>query len=246
MSQQIATLSEAFGTAGVPSLVARTFALVEVAEQEIAAAKKRWPKKAKAFDAAFLDLCPEQPMIEFGELLYRAYVQERLKQIEAGQGRSATNAEIAMTISRLSNLTPIHWEYTAAYWLAMCAMFGEKKMLGLTGEKEEHVYTVNQFKEAQECLLGVKNDINRRIKNEEAKSHKAQVPKTTHRRQRVLEGGRRSGHPVRAAEAGTGHPGDQRDLIPVRGYRQSGQAGQRDVRGRWSLAALGPEDGQEY
>lgn len=186
MTKTITDINSALGAMEASSTIGRVFELASVAEEEIAAGKKRYPKKAQTISQHFMELCPPSPMVEFSDELYRAYVRERIEQLVHGRPRTATNAEAAMSICLTSGKTPIHWEYTAAYWLAMCEMFGEKKMQELTSE-QERPYTANQFKEAQECLLEVKNALNRSIKNEEAKVHKAQVPKTTHRRQRILE-----------------------------------------------------------
>lgn len=195
MTLQISDINSALGAMGASSTIGRVFEFASVAEEEIAAGKKRYPEKAKTISLHFMELCPPSPMVEFSDELYRAYVRERIEQLVHGRPRTATNAEAAMTICLTSGKTPIHWEYTAAYWLAMCEMFGEKKMQELTGE-QEHPYTVSQFKEAQECLLGVKNDINRRIKNEEAKVQKVQVPQAPHRQGRVPSRGHR-GRPQR-------------------------------------------------
>ena len=121
--------------------------------------------RAKALDDAFLDLCPPADMLDFSEILYRGYVQELLDQVGRGLPRTATNAEVVKVLSYVSNKTPISGDFSAAYWIAMCELFGKKKMkmLGLIDDESHDVYTPAQLKEGRERLDGIKNDINRRI-----------------------------------------------------------------------------------
>jgi hypothetical protein len=166
---QLADITSALSAVGAPSTIARTFELMGVAEEEIKVAKSRHPSKAQIIDDSFMELVPPDGMLEFGNLLYRCFVKERLDQIARGHQRTATNAEVAMTISRVSNKTPIHQDFAAAYWLAMCDMLGTKTMQALVKDEAANVYTTSQLKEGQERLDEIKNDINRRLLQQERK-----------------------------------------------------------------------------
>ncbi len=108
--------SELLG-AGVASTIAHTFRCMEIAEEEISAAKARRPLLATQLHDGFRELCPPQVLREAGERLYRAHCRELLDRIATGSPlRPATTAELLAVLQAMSLAAPLERAATVLYW----------------------------------------------------------------------------------------------------------------------------------
>ena len=109
---------EALGLGG--STIERTFALMRVAEEEIAEAKLRHPAWADALDGGFRALCPPEGMSGFDEKVYRAHVRELLGRVatpgfRADDVRLGTHAEAMLALSAGSLRHPLEAAHQALF-----------------------------------------------------------------------------------------------------------------------------------
>lgn len=82
---------------GQATIVMQSFALVDVAEEEIANAKRLRPDRSRELDATFMKLCPPKAMLGKTGQLYRSHVRELLHRVLNGRSlekREATRAEV--------------------------------------------------------------------------------------------------------------------------------------------------------
>lgn len=101
MSALVSALGPHSGTIGA------VFDLMEVAEEEISAAKVRHPKAAESLDSAFSALSPEG-FTGFGRELYRAHARELLDRVAAGGDvRLGTTAEVLAALSKVAGAAPL-------------------------------------------------------------------------------------------------------------------------------------------
>jgi hypothetical protein len=91
-----------------PSSIRRTFDLMEIAEEEIAAAKARAPEEARArLHRAFAVLAPGGALAGYPDFVYRAHARELLGRVQRGEDtRPGTAAEAMIAISRASLVAP--------------------------------------------------------------------------------------------------------------------------------------------
>lgn len=90
------------------SVVGRVLDMAEVAEDEIQAAKKQSPRRAKEIQASFRLLRPTDPFERRSPLLYRAHVKELIRRINMREDtRLGTDAEICCVLSETSTLAPL-------------------------------------------------------------------------------------------------------------------------------------------
>lgn len=108
------------------SLIGRTFARMEIAEDEIARAKERHPTAAARLDRAFGILCPTAPINDKSTDVYRAHVAELLDRVARDEDTTlATRAEVLCLLLDTSLKAPLRPEAQA------CA---ERLFAGVTGE----------------------------------------------------------------------------------------------------------------
>lgn len=89
--------------------VAYTFECMTIAEEEIARAKRKYPRKAKRAHAAFKVLCPPASLRGFSKELYRAYAAELVERAVRGEDtRLGTKAEILGMMSVTSAAAPFN------------------------------------------------------------------------------------------------------------------------------------------
>ena len=99
------------------STIAHTFRCMEIAEDEISAAKARFPLLAKQLDDGFRELCPPAVLRDAGERLYRAYCSELLGRIAGGSPLGpATTAELLAVLRAMSLAAPFERAATVLYW----------------------------------------------------------------------------------------------------------------------------------
>jgi hypothetical protein len=93
-----------------PSLartVRATFARVDIAEEEIQAAKLRFPACASEIHAAFACLCPTDPIRDLSEDVFRFHCREILERVAKAQDvRPGTTAEVLGFLADASQLAP--------------------------------------------------------------------------------------------------------------------------------------------
>lgn len=106
------------------SVLGGAFRKMEIAEEEIAEAKSRWPQHAERIHRAFRLLCPSEALTSAAEKLYRRHCQETLERIAAGEDtRTATRAELASVLSEMSLAAPLDRSATLLYWRTFTALF---------------------------------------------------------------------------------------------------------------------------
>jgi len=109
------------------SVLDGAFRKMEIAEEEIADAKRRSPDHAECIHCAFLLLCPSDALASAAERLYRLHCRELLARVAAGDDtRTATNAELASVLSALSLAAPLDRSATLLYWRTFTALFPEE------------------------------------------------------------------------------------------------------------------------
>ncbi len=110
-------VDEVFGSAA--ATIRSTFRAMEIAEEEISAAKKRHPLAAAAIHEAFRILCPSDLLREASDRLYGAHCRELLDRVAANsQGPDLsrpTAAELCAALSQLSAAGPLSHDYVVAY-----------------------------------------------------------------------------------------------------------------------------------
>lgn len=111
------TAANEFLGAHLGSTIAHAFRCMEIAEEEIAAAKVRFPLVASQLHDGFRELCPPVVLREAGERLYRAHCREMLARIAGGTPVGpATTAEILAVLQAMSLAAPLERAATALYW----------------------------------------------------------------------------------------------------------------------------------
>lgn len=126
-----ALLDEVLGSAA--ATIRSTFRAMEIAEEEIAAAKERYPLAATAIHEAFAILCPNELLRQASVRLYRAHCTELLDRVAANpQGpdlSEPTAAELCAAMSKLSLATPLSHDYVVAYGEVFRRAFPEAEPL---------------------------------------------------------------------------------------------------------------------
>lgn len=94
-----------------------TFLCMEIAEQEIAAAKQCHPLLAAQIHDAFRCLCPTDPLRGLDEAVYRHHCRELLERIVIGQDLSrGTAGECIAALSGASLASPPDRAAVLLYW----------------------------------------------------------------------------------------------------------------------------------
>lgn len=93
-----------------PSLartVRTTFERVDIAEEEIQAAKLRFPARASEIHSAFACLCPTDPIRDLSDDVFHFHCRELLERVAKGQDlRPGTTAELLGLLSNASQMVP--------------------------------------------------------------------------------------------------------------------------------------------
>lgn len=94
--------------------IGRLFDLMKIAEEEILAAKRACPRKAKTIDTAFRYAQPFA-LVGYGDELYRAHVREIISRLKMGEPLSpGTDAEVLVAFSLASLQAPLASEFAHA------------------------------------------------------------------------------------------------------------------------------------
>ena len=105
--------------------IAQLFNCIEIAENEIAAFKRRYPTRRADLYNAFKHLQPPSYMLDKDTRIYKAHVRELLERIaKRDSDPRATRAEILLALSELSFRTPIRREAANAAAILFREIFG--------------------------------------------------------------------------------------------------------------------------
>jgi hypothetical protein len=102
------------------------FARMAVAEDEIARAKRRWPRAAKRLHGAFGTLCPTRYVLGTEEM-FRKHCQELLARVKSGEDVvPGTDVELACAFMHASLAAPPDSDHAFAYGLVFARLFPER------------------------------------------------------------------------------------------------------------------------
>lgn len=123
----LAILGELMGP-GVERATKEAFEFMEVAEDEIAAAKERHPLQAPVLHKCFITLRPHGDLFRGkGDILYRAHCRELLDRVaEGGDFQEATKAELCAILCELSFNAPLEQNAAALYMRVFRDLFPDK------------------------------------------------------------------------------------------------------------------------
>jgi len=97
---------------------------MELAEEEIAAAKKAHPLEADLMHRAFAVMCPSAVLRDGGEEIYRAHCRELLERVHLEKDtRLGTTAEVVAVLSTMSFRAPLDRHATVLYWELFESLF---------------------------------------------------------------------------------------------------------------------------
>jgi hypothetical protein len=104
----LAALLSTVASNDVVSAIDYTFTCMTIAEEEIAAAKRRYKRVAGRVNGAFVVLMPSAPLKGFSVELYRVHARELLERVARGQDtRLGTKAEVVALLSETSMKSPL-------------------------------------------------------------------------------------------------------------------------------------------
>lgn len=93
---------------GLPRSILGIFKVMELAEDEIRAAKEKHPDEAEAIDRVFKIACPSDPLRGKTDALYIAHVRELIERARTGaRYQPGTKAEVLATILDMSQKAPL-------------------------------------------------------------------------------------------------------------------------------------------
>ena len=118
---------------GAGRVIADTFRRMEIAEEEISAARESHPDASTRLEAAFGALVPTEPLSGLSDELYRHHARELLERAAAGVDlRPATAAEMLGALSRGSLTQPPGQTMKLLYFELFSEVFpGKAVALGL-------------------------------------------------------------------------------------------------------------------
>lgn len=124
MSPLDAVVRDVLG-AELDGAVRGAFKKMEWAEEEIAAAEKRWPRARRRLHASFMTLCPTGYTLG-SEEVYRRHCRELLVRVKSGQDVGpGTDAEVACVLMQASLAAPPDADHAAAYGVVFARLFPE-------------------------------------------------------------------------------------------------------------------------
>lgn len=116
--------------AGLGSTISGLFRRMELAEDEIEAAKRRDPENAERIHGAFKYLLPTESLQRKADPLYRAHCRELISRVAAGAGEKeislGTSAEVLATLADLSCAAPLERTAFLLYGKLFTQVFPEK------------------------------------------------------------------------------------------------------------------------
>ena len=138
-----------------------TFLCMEIAEQEIAAAKQRHPLLSVQIHDAFRWLCPTEPLRGLDEAVYRHHCRELLERIVNGQDLSpGTAGECIAAVSGASLVSPPDRAAVLLYWSLFEQIFPhEAKRI----REEAGVPVSDDYDRA--CMQELESDLRRKLRS---------------------------------------------------------------------------------
>lgn len=117
-------LAEMMALVGGPTTILAAFRRMEIAEEEIAEAKRRSPRARKRLHEAFRFLCPPEVLREKSDALYRAHVRELLGRVKRGEPlEPGTDAEVLAVFSETSLRAPLASDFAHAMSVVFFRVF---------------------------------------------------------------------------------------------------------------------------
>ncbi len=129
----------------VAGAIGRAFDRMGIAEEEIEAAKKKWPDKKAEIHAAFGALAPGELSRYGSDRLYRAHARELLERVAKGERLElGTDAECLAALSLASLKAPLASGHVAAMEKAFASVF-PKNALGPNVGRESYPGNVDEI-----------------------------------------------------------------------------------------------------
>lgn len=137
--------------AGLGGAIESVLQCMELAEEEIAAAKGAHPLAADLTHRAFAIMCPSAVLRDGGEKLYRAHCRELLERVHLEKDtRPGTTAEVVAVLSTISFRAPLDRHATVLYWQLFEELFpGEAERI----RGEAGAYSADAFDREQARVL---------------------------------------------------------------------------------------------
>lgn len=127
-SETAFVLGELFPEGDDASRVRRAFRAMEIAEEEIAAAKLATPRKRKSLHGAFRAMYSRELLL-YPDAVYRAHVREILARVRLGADLSpGTDAEVLVAMSAVSLAGPPGAGFAAAMSKVFFSVFPDAKL----------------------------------------------------------------------------------------------------------------------
>lgn len=133
--------------------IAQAFRRMEIAEQEIEEAKRRWPRRKRAIHAAFGVLCAPR-LASYSDAVYRAHAREIIGRVMRGEDvRPGTDAEVLATLSEASLRAPLASDHAHAMSRVFARVFPDADMGRFAAGNEAWAGRTNEIiKEARRKL----------------------------------------------------------------------------------------------
>lgn len=113
--------------AGVTKVIGGVFGRMEIAEDEISRAMRRYPDRSARIWSASSILCPPDGMSELAEDVYRSHCRELLLRVARGwDTRVGTDAEVIVVISRALWDAPLTRDAAYLYRSLFLRVMGER------------------------------------------------------------------------------------------------------------------------
>lgn len=143
------------------NLIVSSFRRMRIAEEEISAAKRRFPKRAHArVHNAFVLLCPPPIIQDRGDALYRMHCRELIARAAHGHPNAeATDAETLAVLLVTSLRAPLTGRAQAAAEMLFAKLFPEKSLEILSGGPQRESWegsTEEVIREARRAAISVR------------------------------------------------------------------------------------------
>lgn len=131
--------------APLSNTIAHAFDLMRVAEEEIAAAKRRHPRVARRLHVSFMLLVPGL-LSSAPESLYRKHCVELLGRVKSGKDVTpGTDAELAFVLMQASLAAPPDRDHACAYARVFARLFPARRDIVEGLEHESHAGAVDEI-----------------------------------------------------------------------------------------------------
>jgi len=104
--------------------VRNAFDLMEIAEEEIASYKEKFPDKEDELHGSFMKVVPPDGMEKLTDKVYRHHCQQILNWVAHDRKVGTTDAQVIMALSAMTVQFPVRREFAAAYAILFERIFG--------------------------------------------------------------------------------------------------------------------------